>query len=228
MGNAPLKALDLFCGGGGAAIGLYQAGFDTIVGIDNKKHRNYPFDFIQADATELPVDIHDFDFVWASPPCQRFSVATRCHGNDWKRHPDFMPFVREALALHPWTCIENVPNAPLRKDVILTGRSMGLPRIDRKRVFETSFFMLYPKPIFAPRRDWEGGFMVTVTKSLSCASHYYPRKRAGLPGNVSVKEANEVMGIPSHYYLTGNEIGEAVPPPYSRFIAEEAIRQMQN
>ena len=220
------KALDLFCGGGGAAIGLYQAGFDTVVGIDNKKHRNYPFDFIQADVTDLPVNVHDFDFVWASPPCQRFSCATRSRGNDWEKHPDFIPYTQALIEGHPWTCIENVPNAPLRKDVILTGRNVGLPRIDRKRIFETSFFMLYPRPIFAPRRDWEGGYMVTVTKSLASTSHYYPRKRAGLPGKVPVKEANEVMGIPSRYYLTGNEIGEAVPPPYSRFIAEAVINRL--
>ena len=220
------KALDLFCGGGGAAIGLYQAGFDTVVGIDNKKHRNYPFDFIQADVTDLPVNVHDFDFVWASPPCQRFSCATRSRGNDWEKHPDFIPYTQALIEGHPWTCIENVPNAPLRKDVILTGRNVGLPRIERKRIFETSFFMLYPRPIFAPRRDWERGYMVTVTKSLASTSHYYPRKRAGLPGTVPVKEANEVMGVPSRYYLTGNEIGEAVPPPYARFIAEAVINRL--
>ena len=28
-----MKALDLYCGAGGASIGLYQAGFTTIVGI---------------------------------------------------------------------------------------------------------------------------------------------------------------------------------------------------
>ena len=81
------KALDLFCGGGGAAIGLYQAGFDTVVGIDNKKHRNYPFDFIQADVTDLPVDVHDFDFVWASPPCQRFSIALTLAGERLGKTP---------------------------------------------------------------------------------------------------------------------------------------------
>ena len=49
-----------------------------------------------------------------------------------KKYPDLIPPTRAVLAGHPFTVIENVPNAAreptcLRPDVILTGRSMGLP-----------------------------------------------------------------------------------------------------
>ena len=73
-----LRALDLFCGAGGASIGLYQAGFHTIVGVDNNRNcgKRYPFDFILADALHLPLQLSDFDFVWASPPCEGFSNAS--------------------------------------------------------------------------------------------------------------------------------------------------------
>ena len=75
MTNRKLKALDLFCGGGGAALGMIQAGFE-VTGIDIKPHPNYPGEFIQGDVFEDAPDLTDFDFVWASPPCQAFSVAS--------------------------------------------------------------------------------------------------------------------------------------------------------
>ena len=70
-----MRALDLYCGGGGAALGMMQAGFE-VVGVDKDPHPNYPGDFIQGDVFEDAPDVMDFDFVWASPPCQKFSMAS--------------------------------------------------------------------------------------------------------------------------------------------------------
>ena len=131
-----MKALDLFCGGGGAAIGLHQAGFTEIVGVDIKPHPNYPFDFVQADIHDLPVNVADFDFVWASPPCQLFSLGSRAwkrKGANWKNHPDLIPITRETLKNHPFTCIENVPQAPIRPDLFLWGVQFGLEKLWEKK-----------------------------------------------------------------------------------------------
>ena len=222
-----LKALDLYCGGGGACLGLLYAGFDTVVGIDISTHKHYPGDFIQSDVFSLPVDISDFHFVWASPPCQRYSVGTNTAHHKRLIYPDLLPVTRQLIATHPFTCIENVPGAPMRKDVILTGPSMGLPRIQRNRYFENSFFMLYPKPLRVPREMWNTGQAVTITKSLASKSHFYPRKAHGLPGKVPVWEAKQVMGIPQSHRMTANEIGEAVPPPYAEFVGREALKQIK-
>ena len=72
-------ALDLFSGGGGACIGMQRAGFE-VIGIDIKPHPNYPAEMIIADTSRLLAICllslrKDFDFVWASPPCQLFSCA---------------------------------------------------------------------------------------------------------------------------------------------------------
>ncbi len=45
-----MKALDLFCGAGGAAMGLKQAGFDVVQGVDIKEQPDYPFAYWQCDA----------------------------------------------------------------------------------------------------------------------------------------------------------------------------------
>jgi len=135
------RALDLFCCAGGASMGLYRAGFD-VVGVDIKYHKNYPFPVIIADAIEIDgiINLADFDFVWASPPCQRYSKATpkRCRDN----HPDLIEPTRDLLDLAArkgaLTCIENVPKAPLRPDIILDGVHFGLP-LERRRIFEVNF-----------------------------------------------------------------------------------------
>ena len=219
------KALDLFCGGGGTCLGLQKAGFE-VLGIDHKLHKNYPGTFIQADAMNPPVELEEFDLVWASPPCQGYSVTSHMRKNKDREYPMLIPDVQKMLKGHPMTVIENVPSnhSPMRKDVILTGRSMNLPRIQRTRWFETSFFMLYPRPLTAPRSDWRRGYMCTITTSMASASHFYPRKRIGLLGNVPVWEAKEVMGIPAEQQMTAREIGEAVPPPYAHYIGEQVRR----
>ena len=214
-----MLALDLFCGGGGAALGLIAAGFDVVgIDIERKHHKVYPGRFIQGDATTPPVDIMAFDFVWASPPCQAFSVGAIMKGTA-HLHYNLIPAVRTAIAKHLWTCIENVPGAPIRPDFVLTGPIVGLPKIVRQRHFETSFDapLLMPSPVQrAPILD-----CMTITKRLCASNHYYRRKAAGLPGRVPVAEAREAMGITTR--MTADQVGEAVPPAYAEFIARQAI-----
>ena len=215
-------ALDLFCGGGGVAEGLIAAGFD-VVGIDTDRRcaRPYPGHFVHADALMPPARLDMFDLVWASPPCQAYSFGTPTHAR--AGHPRLIEAVRRLLAGHRWTCIENVPGAPLNTNLVLTGPMVNLHRIFRRRHFELSWLAGQP-----PIERLEAGLMasghaVSITRSMSCTAHYYPRKRRGLSGRVGKAEAAEVMGIAAP--MSVHQIGEAVPPPMAEWIGRNMLTQ---
>lgn len=221
-------ALDLFAGAGGTALGLKSAGF-YVIGIDIKIPSNYLGDeFIQGDIHNLPVDPKDFDFCWASPPCQAFSISSaRWRGkNDY---PNLIPITRKILKDHPWTCIENVAQAPLRQDLILWGQQFGLhPTEDldglwRKRIFELSFFAWnLPKP-FMDR----SGCYASIAGHMGCKSTYKRRKDQGLCGSLSMEEGFAIMGYPENTQMRRKELVESVAPPMARYIGLEVLNRMR-
>lgn len=198
-----LRALDLFCCGGGAGMGLHLAGFD-VVGVDIEPQPHYPFEFHQADAVEFPVD--GFDFIWASPPCQAFTLCQRIQSNT---HPELVEPIRSKLqsAGVPW-CIENVPGAPLIDPIELCGSMFGL-RTYRHRLFECSF------PIAAPPHPPH------VAKTAKMGRPPKPDEYIHVVGNFSgVAAAREAMGIK---WLPRDKLREAIPPAYSEYIGRHAI-----
>jgi DNA (cytosine-5)-methyltransferase 1 len=187
--NRPL-ALDLFCCAGGAAVGLHRAGYD-VVGVDIDPQPHYPFPFIQADVTQL--DFRRFALVWASPPCQQFCrLRTR---EDLSGYPDLIEPVRAKLIASgaPYV-IENVPEAPIRKDLMLCGGMFGL-RSYRHRHFVN-------RRGENRREHWANGGFITIT------------------GDIGVYCGPEAMGID---WMSGNEMSEAIPPAYSEYIGRAAL-----
>ena len=91
-----MKALDLYCGAGGATRGLQQAGFH-VTGVDLYPQPNYIGDrFIQADVLSLSPDfIRGFDLIHASPPCQ--ALSTMRHVRNAKPHLNLIPDTRALL-----------------------------------------------------------------------------------------------------------------------------------
>jgi DNA (cytosine-5)-methyltransferase 1 len=205
--------LDLFCGAGGASMGLYRAGFD-VIGIDIKRQPRYPFRFIQADALKPPVDLSRFDLIWASPPCQAY-VRSGMVAKDG-RHPRLIEPVRKMLRVSgaPWI-IENVPGAPLRADLVLCGTMFGLG-IRRHRLFEGEPAL----PPFVPATCDHGRPITGV--------YGHPHGRGGawrngrrpmLPGNAETW--GREMGIA---WMIPSELALAVPPAYAEFIGRWALR----
>lgn len=212
-----MKALDLFCGAGGATRGLQLAGFH-VTGIDIRPQRRYCGDlFIQADALRPPVRLADFDFVWASPLCERF---TRC----WRGQPH-----RLLLAVGVPFVLENVIGAPLRADLLLTGAMFGLP-IVRDRIFECHGFAvpfaLAPQHRGTTRRGdlamvaGGGGAM----KGWNRAHWDDPVTRDRLRRRNSVSGWREAMGID---WMDRRTLAKAIPPAYSEFIGCAVASQLR-
>jgi DNA (cytosine-5)-methyltransferase 1 len=216
--SAP-RALDLFCGAGGASAGLAAAGFD-VVGIDIREQRSYvhPGRFIRADALAPPVDPREFDFIWASPPCQAFSSAAgfqRQHLG--KRYPDLIAATRALLAASgALTCIENVPQAPIRCDLALDGTMFRDLKVIRRRHFELNF----PAP-FALGFDARGHVLrhgwSCVVGNGTCS---WLRKKGVRTRNADHRKA---MGID---WMPRDRLSQAVPPAYAEFIGRAVLRQL--
>lgn len=201
----PATLLDLYCGAGGAASGYKRAGF-YVVGVDQKDQPRYAGDeFHQGDAFEfLAQNWWKFDAIHASPPCQRYSMMTRCRGAEAvEEHPDDIPKLRAWLQFYgkPYV-MENVPRAPLIKPLELCGLMFGY-ELYRHRLFETNFKVpMLPHPFHKVRgvhpTQWEPGLIMSVV------------------GNCSpIKHARKIMDID---WMVADELSQAIPPFYTEYI----------
>lgn len=213
-------ALDLFCGAGGAGMGLHRAGFD-VVGVDNVERKRYPFRFVQADA--LTFDLSGFDFIWASPPCQGYTSMRHAPGA--KGAPLLIDAIRDRMPSDvPW-CIENVEEAAwaMRSPVTLCGSMFDLGaqgcRTQRHRLFEANF----PLPQPSCRHD---------DRPVIGVYGGHARKRAASAGGRGTRDvwdgghrpaAAEAMGID---WMTLAEMSEAIPPVYAEFVGWAAQAHM--
>lgn len=207
------RAIDLYSGAGGAGMGLHQAGYD-VIGIDHCRQPHYPFPFIQGDALNPPIDLTIFDLIWASPPCQKYTMAARNNRRDGVVYPDLVGATRTMLigSGKPWI-MENVPGAPLRPDVILCGSQFGLP-IVRHRLFELSFpFVLVPP--CNHDRD-----IITVCGHGTPSWTRKARIKRGQHPNVSVNMKRDAMGIS---WMNREELSQSIPPAYAEFLGRAAL-----
>lgn len=199
------RGLDTYCKAGGATRG-YQLAGAYMVGVDTEPQPNYcGEEFIQADAIEVLADqefLAGFDFIHASPPCQRFAGTYQDHSH----HPDLLTPTRELLkAIGKPYVIENIPTAPMPTGILLCGATFGLPTIRHRR------FEVYPDPGLVPSLCPQRKHGRGVTHGPGF--YPYARKRW---------EANwDRYVLPVLWpWMTRDESGQAVPPPYTEFLAK--------
>jgi len=212
-----MKLLDLYCKAGGASKGYADAGF-TVTGIDIKKQKRYPYEFIQADCLEILQDLdylRTFDVIAASPPCQTHSRTQHLRNAQGKSTDkvDLIPQTRAALIASgkPYV-IENVPGAPLTDPVLMCGSSFGL-KVRRHRLFESN---------------------LNLTGSI--CNHRQQGKPVGIYGSMkdeipkgghtakTMEEARESMGID---WMIWGELVEAIPPIYTKTIGDQVMDMLR-
>ncbi len=213
------RLLDLFCCAGGAGKGYAEAGFE-VVGVDIDPQPRYPLPFIRTNAMELdPKFIATFDAIHASPPCQSYSDLAKRNKNahEW---PRLIEPVREMLIRSglPYV-IENVDGAPLLDPVVLCGTMFKGLRVLRHRLFEANFPITAPPHAKHPichtfdKRKGQFGKTDEMRDFVSVNGG----------GNCSVAAARDAMGID---WMTKNELNEAIPPAYTRFIGAQLLAYM--
>ena len=250
-----MKLLDLFCGGGGSAEGYRRAGFTDITGVDNEHQKRYPFRFILGDALEyLKNHGHEYDFIHASPPCQKHSVMTKGRWQD--RLQDHVNLIPPTRALLPFTgkpyVIENVPGAHLELNcpIMLCGTMFGLQtkhgsQLRRHRLFESNIFFM-----FIPSCNHKKGSVIGVYGGGQHPGRRYHRNEKGelitphknIPATIGVyghaggssnrdqivsfgtQDRRDAMDI---QWMTGKELSQAIPPAYTHFIGKQIIQAIK-
>jgi DNA (cytosine-5)-methyltransferase 1 len=150
-------AVDLFCGAGGLSLGLREAGFDVVMGIDSDKEaietHSSLFPGLSAtwdlsdqkviDRVASIVRSHEITLVAGAPPCQPFSSAGKAlmrhlertgkrNGKDDRRDlwQSFLAVVEQSTP--PAVLMENVPEIALDP-------SMGILRAMVSRLEEIGY-----------------------------------------------------------------------------------------
>ena len=231
-----VKILDLFCGAGGAAMGLRRAFPDAeITGVDLAPMPGYPFRFVQADAMTFPLE--GYDLIWASPPCQGYSIMRNL---PWLKHKDYPlliePTRARLVAAGVSYVIENVMGAQRKARMHagwLCGTMFWLP-FYRHRLFETNWPWMQPghashkvtigsQSANRPRRtqtailpnivsDWRNGLKRTGL------ADWQNGRAVGVGHAKGWKIAAAAMGID---WMQASELTQAVPPAYSFFLGRQ-------
>lgn len=167
-------------------------------------------------------DLAEFDFIWASPPCQLYcrmnSGLLQKQGRAGK-YPDLIESTRlKLLGSGLPFVIENVVGAPLRQPIMICGSSFGL-HVQRHRLFESNVMLM--------ERPCVHGFWV---KDKPAVHRLQGKSRiVGCYGNGRGKGDNvaawrSAMGID---WMTRKELSQAIPPAYSEFIGRQIIATLK-
>lgn len=231
-----MEALDLCCGAFGAGVGYQMAGYN-VTGWDVKRRRDLPpgVTFFKGDVMRLSLDyIRQFAFVHASFPCQPFTRASTLREAQGKTSSklNLIPEGRQMLKASgvPFV-MENVPEAPMRADLMLCGSMFPELRVEdetgtrwlkRHRIFEFGNGAVVPDQpecctCQAGCTQPKCGHAAAGVRAMGV----YASKADNIPSGGqtarTLEEGRQLMGIP---WMSWSALVEAIPPAYTFYIAQ--------
>jgi site-specific DNA-cytosine methylase len=136
--------VDLFCGAGGAGLGLKRAGLQPLLGID--KYSRAVEVYREAVGPAIQADVRDLDptravpdrpfLLWASPPCPPWSQGRKWRGLAMGLETEdgllLLEPLRWAEALRPrWVIVENVGTLPDEAAEVVASRLREMGYVTR-------------------------------------------------------------------------------------------------
>lgn len=192
-----LFTLELCAGGGGAALGLEEAGFEPVALVDNDRHacatlrENRPlWNVIEEDLRQLDGSLWpEVDLVSGGLPCPPFSIAGKQLGADDERNlfPSMLRIVKEACPRA--VLIENVRGilstrfAPFRQDIDASLDALG---------FDTYWVMFNAVDFGVPQHRLRA-FLLALRRNATNGPNWPTATSGEMP--ISVGEAiGDLMG----------------------------------
>lgn len=226
--------LDGFSGGGGAARGYVNAGFE-VWGIDldpameSDYLRSGAARFICADVLDVLDDAgfcRQFDFLHMSPPCQNYSRMSSCRPGLAATYPALIAPVRDKLEKirRPYV-IENVDRA--RREMVaptmLCGTMFGKIAY-RHRLFDPGGGIRITAPV--PPQDRRGTRQCGWDHPVAAAKagHWKPGMYVSVSGHERKEPVRLAMEID---WMTNREhVKEAIPPYFSEEVGRQVLAQL--
>ena len=222
------KLLDLFAGGGGAAKGYHDAGFE-VTGVDIVDRPNYPYEFIKADAMEIMKDVdflRQYDVVHASCPCQAYSRLKYLSGNveKWEaEHVDLIGETRELLTkAGVLFVLENVQGAPLINPITLYGSQFPNMYTQRPRLFESNIPLREPDAPVVRHKTLKLGEGPAEDGYITVAGKRPPKGMNEIQAKLYYGFA--LGGID---WMTLDELTQCIPPVYTEFLGKQLIEYLE-
>lgn len=206
-----LKLLDLYCCQGAASYGFHQSGFN-VTGVDLFPQPKYPYKFIQSDAIDYLLQHgHEYDYIHASPPCQKYSMSSMQFRLLGKEYPNLIEGTRAALIKigKPYD-IENVSGSPLISPIVLCGSMFNIPTY-RHRLFETNWGLISPTHPIHMYKNAKMGRLPHGDEFIQYIGHF--------PG---VQYVRDFTGC---YWMNQYGLAQSIPPQYSHYIGTQFLKQ---